>query len=159
MSAKLRGAIPTHPSAQVQTVLRWLEALSDGDIETLNELLAPEFESRMGPESVKKPANSKEASLEFLKALNKQLFTEMSFDIHEIIEGEGRVVVHLTTDGKTITNHPYKHKLIQIHHLKSEGGKLQITSVFEFMDSLYVAGAFAAEKERQTAIGLEPTIF
>ncbi|KAI0070147.1 AOX-domain-containing protein [Panus rudis PR-1116 ss-1] len=132
----LRGAIPTNPSPQVQTVLRWIKGICDADLQTLEELLAPEFEVRFGPESVKRPPSSKEGFLEFLKGLTKQMVPGMKVEIHEIIESDGRVVVHLTTDGMLITNQPYTHNMIHTYRLKNEGGKLLFTSIFEFLDSL-----------------------
>ncbi|KAI0070528.1 hypothetical protein K474DRAFT_1679666 [Panus rudis PR-1116 ss-1] len=149
MSANVRGAIPPELSPQTQTIIRWLTALSEVDVKTLDEILAPEFEVQILPASVKKPSMKREAWLESFQQVRKDIIVELKFDVHEIIEGQGSVAVHLTTDGKSATGSSYTHNMIQLFRLKDEGGKIQITSFIEFMDSLYVSGFFAAEAERQ----------
>ncbi|KAI0069739.1 hypothetical protein K474DRAFT_1670714 [Panus rudis PR-1116 ss-1] len=134
MPANISGNFPLHPSAQLQVVLRVFDIICapEIDINALAELIAPEFECRIAPNSVKKPVAKRDAWLEFIEGIRTRLFTTLKVSIHqlhfhEIIEGQGSVILHGSSDGVSVTGQPYKNEYIFILHLKDDGGRYLLT--------------------------------
>ncbi|KAI0081027.1 hypothetical protein K474DRAFT_1672290 [Panus rudis PR-1116 ss-1] len=153
MSSRVSGVVSSNSSPQVQAVVQWLTALAESDFATFDTLLTDDYVSTLLPRTLNTPDRTKEVYLGSLKTALRA-FTDFKFEVHEVIEGENAVAIHVSSNAKTTTGHPYTNEYTMFFRLKKNAdGKIQITGVKEFVDSLYSAGFFPAENERQKAAG------
>ncbi|KAI0081028.1 hypothetical protein K474DRAFT_1704304 [Panus rudis PR-1116 ss-1] len=153
MSPKVTGVVSSSSSPQVQAAVQWLTALAESDFATFDTLLTDDYVHTLIPRTLKAPDRSKKEYLDYLKIVLKA-FTDFKFEVHEVIESETGVAIHASSSAGTTTGHSYTNEYTMFFRLKKNAdGKIQITGVKEFVDSLYSAGFFPAESERQKAAG------
>ncbi|CAL1708675.1 unnamed protein product [Somion occarium] len=76
------------------------------------------------------------------------LFIEYTAKILEIIEGDGKVVIHAKGDGKTVLNYDYANEYIWVFHvIKREDGRYKVSYIKDFVDSYFSAGFTRASQE------------
>ncbi|KAI0081026.1 hypothetical protein K474DRAFT_1704302 [Panus rudis PR-1116 ss-1] len=154
MSSRVTDVVSSNSSPQVQAAVQWLTAHAESDFATFETLLTDDYVHSLIPRTLNTPVRNKEEHKSFLKAALKTV-KDFKFEVHEVIEGENAVAIHVSSSAQTITGYPYTNEYTMLFRLrKNADGKIQITGVKEFVDSLYTTNFFPAERERQKAAGI-----
>ncbi|KAK7677592.1 hypothetical protein QCA50_019403 [Cerrena zonata] len=139
--------IPSSPSPQLRLALKWMESMTDGNIEGLASTLSDDYVHQIYPASTGiEIQRGKEAYLTNVRQV-MSMFTENVATVLEIIESPGIVILHERSDGKTKLGVDYKNEAMMTYYVEEVGNELKIVKVKAFVDSKFTAG-FAAEMRK-----------
>jgi len=134
-------------SIHLQNALDFITLLDNREYHVLASVMAPDFTHRFLPASLRgfgMAVRNKEEFIQHIKDL-ESVFERLNYQPPlEIIEAEDVIVLHMVTDGKTRSGKPYDNEYVFTFRFNPDG---KILSVKEFMDSQYVHGILAGEKE------------
>jgi len=138
------------PSPQLQVVLRWIDALiTTRDLKALEGTITEDYTHHVLPKSLGRPLMKKPAFLEY-GTFVMTVLPEFNATIYEVVESPGKLVLHASSSGTTVTEYPYANEYVTIVHVaKPEDGDYRISSIREFLDSKYTSESFPKERKRQ----------
>lgn len=145
----MASAIPAIPSPQLKTVLRWIDAFKNWNLDELVATMSDDYTHYIFPRSLNQPVRRKQEFAAYFQTLPR-LFDSFNVTIEEIIECPGKVLIHASSVGMTTTGAPYANEYNLTFHLKS-GDDPVIFCIKEFVDSKYSFDFFPAERARQAA--------
>ncbi|KAH7103748.1 hypothetical protein BKA62DRAFT_755953 [Auriculariales sp. MPI-PUGE-AT-0066] len=125
---------PTSP--QVQLFQDWMDAFAANDFEAVGAALADNLAWEMLPQSLNQPKQDKAGFLNFASSLRGQ-FATFNFTASLIAEQHGRLVHMTEPAGITLEGREYHNQIINTVDVKLIDGKYKITTMQEFVDSLY----------------------
>ncbi|KAI0797036.1 hypothetical protein C8Q75DRAFT_802690 [Abortiporus biennis] len=152
MSTVISGNIPETPSPRFQVVLAWLESLTKKDFNAVGSVMSESYTHKLMPRSIGIDDRllTKEQTLAVIQFIFGSLDSEnhsITGIIHERLEVDDTVLVHLTSDGTSLTGNPYRGDFIFWFEVKEEkDGKLRLVSGKEFLDSKGATGYLETEK-------------
>jgi len=143
--------MPSDASPQLRTAYSWLTGLSTWDFPSIAKTLSDKnYQQQLHPLSIGRPPVAKQEWLTHMENNAKPMFKEWSFDLLEAIEAPGKVVFHVTANGLSASDLPYKNEFMIILTLEDhESGEPKICGVKEFVDSASAKAFFTKERELQ----------
>ncbi|KAL4247159.1 hypothetical protein ABKN59_001380 [Abortiporus biennis] len=146
MSKVLLGNIPETSSPQLQVALSWLESFVRKDFNKVASLVSESYAQKIMPRSmgIENLVFSKAQSLGLIQILLGSVDTEshtLTGTVHERVEVGDTVILHVTTDGTSVTGNPYTGDFIFWFEVKKEeDGQYRVVALKEFLDSKFMSG-------------------
>ncbi|KAF9558104.1 hypothetical protein CPC08DRAFT_639403 [Agrocybe pediades] len=151
VSANYGFTFPARPSLYMRGYIKYMDAIYSWDVERILDCFDEELEHRILPGSLNRPVLNKRQYRDYLNGV-LPLFRICKMDLHEIIEVQERMTVHMTVRGRGTSGASYANETTQIIHWKlpppsSDPHALpKIRLMKEFVDSLFASTFFSNER-------------
>ncbi|TCD70556.1 hypothetical protein EIP91_002902 [Steccherinum ochraceum] len=142
-----------NPSPQLRAVLTWVDAVTTShDADKLAAVLTDDYTHYALPKSQGFPPYDKPSLVGFAQQVLMKMFLEYNTIVHEVIETQDKVVLHMTSTGHSSTNATFTSEVIIIAHVvPQEDGEYKIKTHSEFADTECMKNFFFEEMKRQEA--------
>ncbi|TCD71820.1 hypothetical protein EIP91_003163 [Steccherinum ochraceum] len=129
------ATLPADPSPQVSAALKWVEGVASANFDLLASAIADDYEHVLQPASLgAPPIHGRDAVVQMYKNILPKLQGYV-MTILEIVEGQGKVVVHTIGEADAQFGFHYKNEyLFTFNVVKQADGTHKVNKVQEFTD-------------------------
>jgi len=135
-----------NPSPQLETVLAYLQAVSDQRPDEILSHLTDDAEYHWvtpGFDALGPRVKNKEETRAFFTAVRGTFVKDFKYIIHDYVEMPGKIVLQMSSTGELLSGEgQYENQYMWLFHVEEhpvEGQKPKIKVAKEFFDSLYCA--------------------